>query len=386
MKKTKARLDIEDRMQIQACLTAAMSRAKIAFAVGCALSTITREIDRNAVRKPGKNIPCSNRKSGVCNKCKKIYYCNIEKIYYDYKVAEEKNKKRGSSSRSKSKLSDDDIKRIDEVVSDGVSKGQSLHHIYVSNPFLKDICSERTIRRLVDKGRLSVKSHQLRMYVRYKHDYKKEKKDLYLKDISALVGRTYKNYLKYADSHPKENIVQYDSLIGKRTDKKAILTITFPKFGFQFGILIKKNNPQSVLTKIRALFQTIGDENVKKIFPVNLSDNGVEFSYFEKIEYNENGEIICKTFFTSPYRATDKSECERIHRLVRYILPKGRSFDPLTQEKVNELYSHINSYVRKSKNDRTPYDLVKKRYGVEFLEAIGIKRIPKKKVRLLPLI
>lgn len=125
---------------------------------------------------------------------------------------------------------------------------------------------------------------------------------------------------------------------------------------------------------------------VKKIFTINLTDNGVEFSYFYQIEINEDGEKICSTFFTNPYKATDKAECERLHELVRYFLPKGKSLDLLTQEMIDEMFSNINSYIRKSIGDKTPYDLVKKKFGKEFLNKIGIKRIANKKVRLRPII
>jgi hypothetical protein len=53
---------------------------------------------------------------------------------------------------------------------------------------------------------------------------------------------------------------------------------------------------------------------------------------------------------------------------------------------VNEVFSNINSYPIKSKGDKTPYDLVKRKFGVAFLDAIGIRRIEKKKVRLLTII
>ena len=125
---------------------------------------------------------------------------------------------------------------------------------------------------------------------------------------------------------------------------------------------------------------------MKHIFPINLADNGTEFSYFSKIEENEEGEKICSTYFTSPYKATDKATCERLHELVRYFLPKGYSLNDLTQEMIEEMYFHINSYVRKSQGDQTPYDLIKRKFGEDFLKTLGIRKIPKKKVRLLPLI
>ena len=220
----------------------------------------------------------------------------------------------------------------------------------------------------------------MRKYVVFKHEYIK-KPNFQLKDISILIGRNYSSFIEYINKHKSKNIVQYDSVIGKISDRKAILTISFPKYGFQFGVLIKKSNPHSVVKSILEIFAKIGKEKSKEIFPINLSDNGIEFSYFNKIEEFEN-EKICRTFFTNPYKATDKPHCERYHEFIRYFIPKGKSLDFLTQERVNWMFSQINSYVRKSKNDRTPYELVERRFGKAFLDAIGIFKVQKKKVSM----
>ena len=195
-----------------------------------------------------------------------------------------------------------------------------------------------------------------------------------------------KDFLNYVDKHPDDNIVQFDSVIGKMNDRQAILIIMFPKYQFQFGLLIQKGSYKDIVNKIKKLFRKLGDKFVKIVFAINICDNGVEFSRFTEIEINLKGEIICKTFYTRPYRFTDKSSCENLHRLLRYAFPKGKSLDNLTQDVLDEVFSRINSYVRKSLNDKTPYDLVKKKFGKKFLEKINIKRIPNKKVKLKPII
>ena len=67
----------------------------------------------------------------------------------------------------------------------------------------------------------------------------------------------------------------------------------------------------------------------------------------------EDGSQARSVFFATPYRATDKAECERLHGLLRYCIPKGHSVDRLDQQQVDEVCSNINSYVRGSKGDRT---------------------------------
>ena len=165
---------------------------------------------------------------------------------------------------------------------------------------------------------------------------------------------------------------------GEAADRKAILTITYPEFRFQFGFLIAKGNARSALGKLALLRKLLGADYAG-IFRCNLSDNGPEFARFHEIE-----EWGVRAFFANPYRSTDKAACERNHEFIRYVIPKGRPLDGLTQAKVETLFSHINSYVRGSNENRTPYELMLARFGEGFMEAIGIRRIQAKEVCLKP--
>lgn len=381
------KLDISDRMTLQGCLHAKYNVSQICKTLKVNKTTIYRELKRNSRLVEATYKECKIRdKIVICNRCYKRNGCNKDKIYYDYKYAQKLTDNRRSSSRAKPRIKKEEIKEIDDIVLHGVNLGQSLHHIYVSNPRLKYICCEKTIRRLIYRGNLKVKSHQLRRYLVQKRVYKKEYSYKNVKDIRVLIGRTFKDYKSKVKYNKDKNIVQYDSVIGKRSDKKAILTITFPKFNFQFGILINKNDPTLVVKKIKNIFIRIGINKVKEIFPINLSDNGFEFSNFHAIEYDENGEKIANTYYTTPYRSTDKAECERNHEFIRYCIPKSKSIDKLTQEDLNNMFSNINSYVRKSLNDTTPYKLTKEKFGKEFLDLIGISKIERKKVKLLRIV
>lgn len=315
------------------------------------------------------------------NGCNESSFCTNRKRYYDCIEAQTTSKKKRIEPRTFNELNMDDLKEIDSIVSNGVKLGQSLHHIYVSNPSLQDKCCERTIRRYIYRGCLSIKAHQLPRYVRYSHKYNYEKRKIV--NVERMFGRTFSDYKKYVEEHQDENIWQYDSVEGKIDDKKAILTITYPEFRFQFGYLISKQNMTSVYKKIRTLQKLLGNR-YEEIFQINLSDNGMEFAKFHEIETDENGCFLCKVFFTNPYKSTDKASCERNHEFIRYVIPKGKSLDFLTQEQVELLFSHINSYVRESNKNKTPYDLMVERFGNEFMEIIGIKRIEPSDVCLNP--
>lgn len=387
MSKSRKKLDADDRIKIHACLERRMGITVIAKELGFNKSTISREIWRNLQEKPGSKNSCLIRdRLIVCNTCKQKAYCGKTKRYYNYREAESMTLNRRVSSRSRPKLKAEDIQIIDEIVSEGVRLGQSLHHIYQSNKELQSLVSERTIRRYVYRGILSVKRHQLRRYVRFKHSQHKVDNVMPVKDIGVLLNRTYKDYNRLVASNKRKNIVEFDSVIGKRDDYQAILTITFKKYNFQFGLLIKKGNCNSCLRKIKGLYKTLGDRFVRAAFPICLCDNGSEFARFHEIELNLQGEQLLRTFFTTPNKATDKAVCERNHGLVRYVFAKGKSLNSLTQEMVDDAFSNINSYIRESKGNQTPYDLVRAKFGQEFLDKINIRRIPNKKVKLLRVI
>ena len=72
------------------------------------------------------------------------------------------------------------------------------------------------------------------------------------------------------------------------------------------------------------------------------------------------------------------------HELIRRILPTGTSFDNLSQDDINLMMSHINSYTRKKLNDKSPYDIFSTIYGYDTLNKIGIKKINSNDVNLTP--
>lgn len=127
--------------------------------------------------------------------------------------------------------------------------------------------------------------------------------------------------------------------------------------------MIDRGNPEFVIKIMKSLKGKLGDE-FYDIFEVNLSDNGTEFNHLWNIEFDENGVQRCHCFYTRPYTACDKFECERNHEFIRYILPKGVSLDRLTQEDANLIFSHINSYIRKCLGNKTPYEVFKKNSDV----------------------
>ena len=185
------------------------------------------------------------------------------------------------------------------------------------------------MRRLVYAGLLSAKAHELRRYVRFSHPLPPRPRGPGVAGIRVLIGRTHDDFLERREARPGGCLVQLDSVIGKTSDRSVLLTITFPKYGFQFGRIIKKGRPGDVVRALRGVFRRLPPELAREVFQVLLCDNGTEFSRLPDVE-EEGGERVRSVFYATPYRATDKAECERNHVLARYCIPKGHSLDSLT--------------------------------------------------------
>ena len=87
------------------------------------------------------------------------------------------------------------------------------------------------------------------------------------------------------------------------------------------------NTSQTVIDVFNKLEEDLGETVFRKLFPVVLTDNGSEFSNPTALEANQRTKIFyCDA--NAPYQ---KGQIEKNHTLIRYALPKGTSFDGLTQ-------------------------------------------------------
>lgn len=184
-------------------------------------------------------------------------------------------------------------------------------------------------------------------------------------------------------SHKLEEILQLDTVHGKRTDQKCILTIHHPYSKFQIGILLDKLDTHLVNQKIREFRSEDNKQEYFSFFRYMLCDNGIEFDALPDLEVDEEtGEIIGNVFYTKPYCSGDKGSCEKNHEFFRYIVKKGISLDDMTQEKLNFIFSNINSYPRKILGFKTPYEVITSLFSEEFIKSLGIVKIPTKSLKL----
>lgn len=169
-----------------------------------------------------------------------------------------------------------------------------------------------------------------------------------------------------------------DTVIGTKGGKggKCFLTLLFRQFNFMLIYLLPYKQTKYVIKVFNDLKVLLGIDEFKRLFEVILTDNGVEFSDPESIEFDLNtGEKICSLFYCDPSCSWQKGSIEKNHEYIIYILPKGTSFASLTQEDCYLIASHINSVPRLSLNNNSPYDSALLFIGQNNIEKFKIKKI-----------
>ena len=115
-----------------------------------------------------------------------------------------------------------------------------------------------------------------------------------------------------------------------------------------------------------------------------LLDNGSEFSNPQALEFDAQGKMRLRVFYCDPSSPYQKGGCENNHEMIRRIIPKGVDFSNYTQEDINLMMSHINSYSRVKLGNKSSYDIFAFQYGKKILKSLGIQKISPDEITLTP--
>ncbi len=395
-----AHMTLDDRITIQECLDNNVPVSKIAKKIGKDCSTVIREIEKHRTFKGKRYIdakaPCAKKATceirglcdkkycyspcktcndcknicpeyfpsecerlakspHVCNGCSKIISCTYEIYYYYSVVANNAYQDTLISSREGINQDPESIQGLDDLISPLLKKGQSIAHVFATH---KDEinCSRSTIYRYVNKSILTARNIDLPRKVKYKVRSKNGHK-LTNEERMAVLSRNYERFKKYLEQHPDIDVVEMDTVVGPVGSHKVILTLMFRSCNLMLMFLLAEKTQAAVIEALNWLSASVGIDVFQSLFPVILTDRGIEFLYPEAIECDENGEIKTRLFYCDPQCSWQKGTLEKNHEFIRYVLPKSTSFDDLTQEDITLLMNHINSLARDKFHGRTPYML-----------------------------
>lgn len=179
----------------------------------------------------------------VCNGCSNFRSCTLEKSMYIAAEAQKEYKLCLSESRKGISTDEQEILRLDKIITPLIKKGQSLHHICSNN---RDAImhSEKTIYNYVNCGLFAARNIDLPRKVRYR--LRKKSATNFKVDKSCRIGRTYDDFLAFINDNPDTSIVEMDSVEGSKGGK-VLLSIHFTDSQFMLAFIREANTSQSVI-------------------------------------------------------------------------------------------------------------------------------------------
>ena len=372
-------MTLDDRIEIQECLSKGMTFKAIGERIGKSQTTISREVKihmepyTNSFVRTEEVCPKLLKAPFVCNGCEKKSRssCPYRRQLYTAKKAQAEYDTVLVESRTGIPLNKESFYETERIISEAVQNGQHIYHIIQSNNLP---ISTATVYRHIQKRYYSITPMDLPRAVKFKPRNSKESNYV---PKWAREGRTFNDFLAFVEDNSDIPLVQLDTVIG-RIGGKVIMTLHFVNSDFMIGLLLENKTAAEAANKIQTLKAELKalDLNFGDIAPLLLTDNGGEFSIVSAFENDTEGNAESHMFFCEPCSPHEKAEIEKNHTLFRDIVKTGTSFDNFTQETVNLIFSHINAVKRKQFNGKSAYDMFSFYYSEILASALEISFIP----------
>lgn len=323
-----------------------------------------------------KRCELLNKAPYVCNFCHRATICGYGKSYYYARYAQERHDRRASCAHAGITCRPSELKGMVDTVRSLLEKGHSLEAIWATHGDSFPV-SVRTFYTYMDKGVMGLANIELPKKVRYRQ--RKEKQG---EPRMELCGRRYRDWEGLTEEE-RVCTVQMDTIEGTRSDKKAVLSLHFPRLMFQIYVLLPNKTQSSVIGALDAI-EDCCEGAFADVFGVLLTDRGSEFLDFAGIERScRDKRSRCRVFYCDPMKPAQKGAAEKNHVEFRKIAPKGTSFDGLTQCDIARIASHVNSYPRAAQG-QAPIRLAKVVLPQSLLDGLGIEEIPPDEVVMTP--
>lgn len=413
-------LTSEERKIIETGIINDSTKAAIAKTIGKDKSTIGKEIKshRRLIRKCSLPLECSNykrckynrnctincdnyvpfkctrrdRSPGACNGCDQQRYCRFNQYFYSADLAQKEYKNTLSATREGINISEDELKKIGNLIQPLIKQGLSPYAILKIHPEIT--ISEKTIYNYIETGifkniGVDLIALDLRKQVSRRINRINKNKYKIRKDKKYLKGRTFVEYKAYVENNPYAKVVQMDTVYNDTINGPFMQTFKFLRYSFMIIIYHTELTAENMYNGILLLEKILGPELFSKEVEVILTDRGSEFTYADKIEIRDDGSRRTRIYYCDPMCSQQKGAVENNHLEVRYICPKETNLYELglcSQDDANLISSHINSFPKEHIDGKTPFELLKflnNDLACKFID-FGVIEIEKDKVILKP--
>lgn len=209
---------------------------------------------------------------------------------------------------------------------------QSPYQIVTNHPELE--LSVRTLYSYLDQGLFTARNVDLKRKVKFKpHKCHKTQ----ISNRTVFINRTYQDF----QTLHLESFTEMDTVHSSRDSKKTLLTFFFTKEKLFLTFLMNRCTEGAVRLILDRLEKHLGTYGFISTFEHILTDRGTEFGDPEALETGANGIQRTSIYYCDPMHSGQKGGLEQAHTMLRMVLPKGTSFEFLTQWDVNLIVNHI---------------------------------------------
>lgn len=153
---------------------------------------------------------------------------------------------------------------------------------------------------------------------------------------------------KVVDTRKRIGDWEGDTVIGTHKKGSVLATMVERKTRFLVATKAKDKTTHSVIGSI--------NEKMKKFSQLTETvtfDNGKEFSGHK----NLSNKLKCNVFFAKPYHSWERGTNENTNGLLRQYYPKGTDFNGISDKEIQKIVNKINNRPRKCLNYKTPAEV-----------------------------
>lgn len=323
-------LTYTQRLQLEQCFNAKLTRQQIADRMHIGIATVYREWRRGKYEHKVKNYyDCIGE---IQYKTEMRYSADIAQAKYDMgKTTHGPQLKIGNNFEF--------VRYVEKrVVKDKLSPCAVCGELKRNNPFGFTI-SKTTMYRYIDQGIfMNISMSDL-------PSAQKKKKRSTKREKRPPRGTSIEKRPKEISARNSFGHWEMDCVIGKKETRSVLLVLT--ERLTRYEIIFKMPNKQaaSVVKCVNKLEYNYG-KNFRKVFKSITVDNGTEFSDFAGLERSIYKGKRTNVYYCHPYTSCERGSNERINRDIRRLLPKGTNFTPISDEYIQTVATWVNAYPR----------------------------------------
>lgn len=322
------------RLILESCLNAGLSKTQIAKKVGVSLSTVYLELRRGACEK--KQYVSTNWLGEKKYKIVKTY---------SPELAEESYRQKLSSHGPDLKIADDFdfVNYIEKrVLVDKLSPCAALGEIKRKNLFKTNI-SKTTLYRYISMG--------IFYNIRMQDLPGKSRRKRYRKSVAKRPpkGTSIEQRPKDVLRRDAFGHWEMDCVVGKKESKETLLALSERLTRFEIVFKMPNRKTETVVKCLNKLERRFGSK-FRQIFKTITVDNGSEFSDFAGLERSIFKGRRTRVFYCHPFTSCERGTNERLNREIRRLLPKGTDFSTLSNADVQRVTEWVNAYPREMFN------------------------------------